>query len=247
MSMHRANHLQSVKEIVRHSLFTLGGPALVKSTKAWRGLSADHLAQPEIGDRFARIYADNVWGHGGGSLSGPGSNPEVTDLLSTQLTELLARLKARRVTDIGCGDFGWMRNVHGDFRYTGLDIVPSLIDGLSREFQSETRRFLHLDATRDALPEGDVAVCREVLFHLSFEDVWRVVQNVKRSGYSYLLATSDSNIWFNANISSGDHRPLNLQRAPFRFPSPFATICDDKVSDGRYLCAWPVSGLPDPG
>lgn len=243
MVRNRADHVQSLKEVVRHLLYRVGGTNLVICSKQIRGLRTDHISGEDLGRRFSTIYAENIWGLGGGSLSGPGSNPEATKVLADALVKLLINLEASRVTDVGCGDFGWMQSVCGCFNYTGVDVVRSLIDELNQKYRSDTRSFKYLDATKDELPGGDVAICREVLFHLSFQDVRRVLENAKRSGYSYLLATSDSKIWFNSDISSGDHRPLNLQKAPFNFPSPIHRIEDDKIVSGRMLGAWRLSDL----
>lgn len=243
MPRSRTDHVQSLKEVVRHALYSVGGPNLVRSSKKIRGLRSDHISGEDLGKRFSTIYDENIWGAGGGSRSGPGSNPEVVGNLTQGLLGLLTNLNASQVTDIGCGDFGWMDAVCGCFSYTGVDIVKSLIADHSQKYGSPNRCFKHLDATKDKLPGGDVAICREVLFHLSFQDVSRVLANCKKSGYRYLLATSDSAIWFNADICSGDHRPLNLQKAPFNFPEPVHRLADDSFVSGRMLGAWLVEDI----
>ena len=241
MLSQKHDHVQSVKELIRHSLYVTGGARLTKLTKRARGLPSEHISNGGIAERFSTIYEHGIWG--GGSASGPGSNAEATRGLSQSLTTLLAELRPTQVTDIGCGDFGWMQHVKGDYRYTGVDIVASLIEELNRRHGSGTHSFRRLDATSEELPQGDVAICREVLFHLSFEDAGRVLQNCKRNGYVHLIATTDSRIWFNANIASGDHRPLNLERAPFYFPPPVHRIEDGKQSRGRVLGVWRLSEI----
>jgi hypothetical protein len=69
--------------------------------------------------------------------------------------------------------------------------VPDLIEGNAIRYGGERRQFRTIDATHDPLPHADAALCREVLFHLSFEDIWSLVENVRRSGTSFFIATTD--------------------------------------------------------
>jgi hypothetical protein len=101
-----------------------------------------------------------------------------------------------------------------------------------------------LDATVDPLPPADTVLCREVIFHLSFRDISRLIENIRSAGASCLIATTDESIKFNADIPSGDFRNLNLTKAPFLFPPPLLSIPDGFVSPHRSLAAWKVRALP---
>ena len=90
----------------------------------------------------------------------------------------------------------------------------------------------------------DTVLCREVLFHLSFNDIRLLIQNLRANGVSILIATNDVATGFNSDIVSGDFRLLNLTKPPFRFPSPELSIPDDGVSPGRVLGAWHIKNLP---
>jgi hypothetical protein len=240
--------LQSTKELIRHTLYKTGGTELIRAFKKIKGIPHNHLTGKTNAARFTAIYDDKVWAFvgGDGSLSGPGSNHWATRELVENLAALTATLKITRLIDIGCGDFGWMQFVQGDFQYVGIDVVQSVVSRLNEIYGSDTRTFIQADATVDTLPVGDAALCREVLFHLSFEDIWGVIANLKRHGYTYLIATSDKQTWFNANITSGDHRPLNLEKAPFRFPEPFHVFKDDKVAEDRIIGVWRLSEINPP-
>ena len=111
-----------------------------------------------------------------------------------------------------------MKNIEHTFRYIGADIVPDLISLNTAIHGTETRSFQVLDATVDRLPEADTVLCREVIFHLSFRDISRLIENVRSAGASFLISTTDESIKFNADIPSGDFRNLSLTRAPFLFP-----------------------------
>ena len=240
-----ADHVQSLKEVCRHALTRAGGPGALRALKRMRKLPTVHLAGIALEDRFSAIYHEGVWSSDG-SLSGPGSDPRSTLTIADDLARVLAALGARHVTDIGCGDFGWMQRVTGDFHYCGLDIVPGLIEGLNERYGNNDRRFVQCDATRDGLPAGDVAICREVLFHLSFADARALIANITHHGYRYLIATSDTAIWFNADVQSGDYRRVNLARPPFRFPPPIEVIPDSRLVPHRVLGVWRLADIVRP-
>jgi hypothetical protein len=145
--------------------------------------------------------------------------------------------------DIGCGDFTWMQHVDLGADYIGIDVVPSVISANENAFGSMTRTFHCIDAVDDPLPTADAVLCREVLFHLSFGDIERLVGNVRISGARYLIATSDTCTAFNANIRTGDYRLLNLRRRPFRFPRPQVWLPDDSRVGGRGLGVWSLEDI----
>lgn len=217
------------------------------SIRKFRGQNVDHLFLSSLTDRFSAVYENRVWleGRSTGSLSGLGSELGNTERLREQFVKLLRCLKTRKLVDIGCGDFTWMKEVALPCSYIGVDIVPGIIETNDALYSSGLRSFTVMDATRDPLPQADTVLCREVLFHLSFSDIWRLVANIRRSGSSFLIATNDSDIKYNADILSGDFRMLNLHRAPFLFPKPTLSIPDNGVSPGRTLSAWKVVDLPE--
>ena len=128
--------------------------------------------------------------------------------------------------------------------YIVVDIVRDLIKVNAIRYGGEQRRFAALDATREPFPQADAVLCREVLFHLSFGDIWNLVENVRRSGTPFFIATTDNDLRMNANILSGDFRFLNLQQRPFCFPDPSFSIADNAVATDRVLACWEVVNLP---
>src|ERR1019366_3658291 len=114
-----------------------------------------------------------------------------TDKVRRELQPLLKALGTRTLLDVGCGDFLWMKEINLDCQYIGIDIVEDVIAANRRLYASETRIFEHLDATIDVLPKADTVLCREVLFHLCFADIWKVLANIKRSEAVFLIATND--------------------------------------------------------
>lgn len=240
------DHRQSIKEIVRHSLFRLGLNGVIDVARRSRGRDTEHMEKASLDQVFSNIYAKGVWveHEDQASLSGVGSVASATDDLRVQLSSFLSSVNCRRLVDIGCGDFSWMKNVHGDFHYLGIDIVQSVIDANNTMYADEKRRFVCLDATKQLIePWGDVAICREVLFHLSFKNAFQLLRNIRAAGFKYILLTSDSSIWFNSDIRDGDFRRINLLKSPFWLSSPESQLADDRVFRGRVIGVWSASAL----
>jgi SAM-dependent methyltransferase len=240
--------VRDAKEVIRYSIYQLGLSRIHLRVRRARGQNVDHLLQQTLPERFSAIYKNRVWlnDRPSGVLSGLGSELGNTDNVRRELKPLLKRLETRTLLDLGCGDFSWMKEVDLDCKYIGIDVVPEIISENQRRFASPRVVFQMLDATIDDLPEADTVLCREVLFHLSFADIWNALANMKRSQIAFIIATNDDDLGYNANILSGDFRLLNLRKAPFFFPSAFMSIQDDAVRAGRKLSVWRTADLTDP-
>ena len=239
------DHAQSVKEVLRHVLFRCGLSETLDVVRQWRGHYTKHTSERDMTGIFSQIYAKGAWvmRDNQDSLSGVGSTQSATRELSVQLAELLREVGCRRLVDIGCGDFNWMGSVEGDFQYLGIDVVPQVIEQNTSRYGNERRRFLCADATSGPIPTGDVAICREVLFHLAFKDGLKLMRNLAAAGFQYVLFTTDKSVWFNSDIRSGDFRRINLLKAPYGLPTPLRELADDKVSKGRALGVWRAASL----
>jgi SAM-dependent methyltransferase len=238
------DHKQSAKEVIRHIGLKVGGAGLLRRRRRSRGLVIAHLDPATAVDRFREAYGSRTWVSGDGqlSLSGQGSETLATRTVVEALPALLAHLGCRRLLDVGCGDWNWMRDVPLPCDYVGIDIVPEVVDA-NRRFERVGVKFEVGDAIAGPLPEADVVLCREVLFHLSFRDGLAALANIRAAG-RWLLTTSDTEIWYNSDIGTGDYRRINLQRAPYRLPRPRAVITDDAVCRGRVLALWATADLP---
>ena len=203
-----------------------------------------------LAETFTYIYDTNLWG--ADSRSGTGSGLDATERLRVALPELLRELNARVLLDIPCGDFGWLSTAALDLdEYIGADIVAAIVDRNQTRHGDEhhRRRFIQRDITRDPLPASDVVLCRDCLVHLSNEDIFRALKNLKRSGGRYLLTTSFIELDANTDIASGDWRALNLQRSPFNLPAPLTVILEGCTEEGgayadKGLALWERAALP---
>lgn len=230
-------------EMMRHLLFKT---KLLGVVRRLRGGTLRKGEGATTEERFAQIYREGLWqADGSVPQSGPGSTPEVAGRFASRLPAMLSELGARSLVDVGCGDFVWMRDIDLPVDYIGVDVVPDVVARNQAEFGGTGRRFLHLDAICQPLPAADVALCREVLFHLSFADGRGVVRGVVRSGARWLMATTDRLTGYNADIDTGDFRFLNLMRSPYGFPDPDHVIPDDGLTPQRVVGVWRTERLPD--
>ena len=69
---------------------------------------------------------------------------------------------------------------------------------------STQKSFIRADLTRDELPSADAILCRDLLPHLSFAEIFTALRNFKRSGATYLLTTTFTGPRANRESSGGD-------------------------------------------
>jgi hypothetical protein len=200
-------------------------------------------------ERFERIYHTNLWADPE-TRSGAGSSLDSTRVLREKLPDALRTLRTRVLLDVPCGDFTWMQRVDlAGVEYIGGDIVHSIIESNRADKAAPGRSFIELDLTRDKLPDADVLLCRDCLVHLSYDNIARVFDNVRRSKIRYILMTSFPGRGDNADVVDGDWRPLDFEAPPFSFPKPVLTIVEECEEEGgsyadKSLCAWAVTDIP---
>ena len=132
----------------------------------------------------------------------------------------------------------------------GVDVVPDLIAKNQESYTDAVRTFAKLDLTRDELPRADVIFCRDTLVHFSFADIRAAIRNFKRSGATYLIATTFARYPENRDISTGQWRQLNLERPPFNFPSPLKFVDEKCTHSGgvfgdKRLALWTLQDIPE--
>jgi hypothetical protein len=187
----------------------------------------------DLAQRFQRIHDRNLWG-AAASSSGLGSEMEATAVLRTELPRLLARLGAASLLDAPCGDAGWIKATDLNVRIVGVDIVPALIERLqARAAAGELNGAYHLaDITRDPLPRCGAILCRDCLVHLSFANIERAVANFRKSGATWLIATTFPGWQTNRDCEDGDWRALNFERAPFGWGAPVELLNENCTEAG---------------
>lgn len=172
------------------------------------------------------------------SASGPGSSMEQTAAIRPWLASLIKQLNISSMLDLPCGDFHWMKAVDlGQCRYIGCDIMKMVIEDNEKKYGNEKIHFLHNDVTKDEIPYAELILCRDLLVHLSFDEIRKALRIFKRSGAKYLLTTTFSiaRADMNSDIETGNWRSINLQKPPFNFPNPLFLINENcSEADGAY-------------
>jgi hypothetical protein len=196
---------------------------------------------------FTSIYKTNFW-QSKESVSGPGSEYKVTCRMRNELSALIKRFGIISIVDAPCGDFNWMRHVDmATCKYTGFDIVQELIERNNSLFGNDVREFKHLNLIDGIIDKSDLIICRDMLAHLTDEQIYKVLRNFKASGSKYILMTTNYASQENTTIEkAGDWRKLNLELAPFNFPRPLAIIAEDVPFDwerGKHLALWFLDDL----
>jgi hypothetical protein len=151
--------------------------------------------------------------------------------------------------DAPCGDFHWLTQVSLDLdRYIGMDIVPEVINHAQKN-ASDKIHFICGDIVRSDLPKVDLIFCRDCLVHFSYEQIFRCLDNFRRSGSTYLLTTTfPGQVGRHRNIVTGMWRPLDLQLPPFNFPTPLCVLQEDVpatelFASNKCLGLWRLSEL----
>lgn len=211
--------IQKIKNLVKRE--GTGGKILFLF-KYLRGLSSRRrIKNMSSEEKFTWIYKNNHWDNAE-SVSGDGSTLEYTENLRKQLPKVVDQFNIKSILDAPCGDFNWMHSVINslDCSYIGGDIVGELIEDLNIRYQTDTVRFVKLDVTAQNLPQADLMICRDCLFHLPYEGIQKFLANFIESKIPYLLTTTHLN---NGNFENQDlgeghfFRRIDLFSEPFNF------------------------------
>ncbi len=188
---------------------------------------------------FTLRYRRNIWGDDE-SYSGPGSRRDshsVTHSLEV-LGHLTSLLDLKSVADIPCGDFNWISaylDRHPKVSYVGYDIVGELIARNRRSYPEV--RFAALDIVSKVPPPADLIFCKDLVNHLEDAEIIRAIENMRRSGSTWLLATSNSG-YTNVKLRRSwyrDSRHVDLAATPFRYPKP--------AWHDHYLALWRLADM----
>lgn len=201
-----------------------------------------------LNNPFSKIYSDHTWK--GRSLSGPGSDAERTVKFRRLLEEFIRQRNIRSVVDLGCGDWSYSQLVDwGQAGYTGLDVVPTVIDQNIKQYARAGVSFLLADPTDPALPAGDLLIVKEVLQHLPIDDINSILG--KLNSYRYAILVNDvshqirgtwKNIWrwqsicsTNTDIERGGYRLLALRDPPFSLPAEHLLSYQNQYLNRRWI------------
>lgn len=179
-------------------------------------------------EAMTQVYQMKLWGGKSHDFySGDGShNPNIVNPYIQVVQSFLSSFKLPiRVLDLGCGDFNVGNKLLAFTQdYTGIDIVPELIDRNKELFQADNLLFQCLDIAKEEWPVADCVLIRQVLQHLSNAEVKHVTS--KLADYKHIIVTEhipNGSFKANTDIISGQGTRLKKQsgidllEAPFHF------------------------------
>ena len=174
-----------------------------------------------------QIYEKHLWGGSESKFySGEGSHlDELVQPYIKVVKEFLTSFEQPiTVCDLGCGDFNVGKKlVKYTKNYIGVDIVERLIEYNKEKYIAENLEFQCLDIAADDLPVADCVIIRQVLQHLSNQEVQNILQ--KLSAYKYVIITEhipEGEFEPNIDIISGQgirlkkRSGINLLKSPFK-------------------------------
>jgi len=197
---------------------------------------------------FGEIYRSHSWGSA--SKSGPGSEPAHTVEYRQLVERLLRELRVERVVDLGCGDWAFSRLIDwSSVDYTGVEVVPELVDELSQRFGGPKRRFVCSDFSKKAWPDADLVLIKDVLQHWPNAAVMSFLARVSEAPFA--LVTNDYRKLYrggplrlyrwkelrtaNTDIQFGESRTLQLTEPPFQFDAIRVALFEHEVGRTRFI------------
>jgi 2-polyprenyl-3-methyl-5-hydroxy-6-metoxy-1,4-benzoquinol methylase len=171
---------------------------------------------------FTQIYQKSLWGknsHGEG-CSGDGSSLVNATPYMNFLQTFMQEHDIKSVVDVGCGD--WEFSKHMDWTgitYIGIDVVPTVVKKNNALYKNKKCSFICKDVTKKSLPKGDLLICKDVLQHLTTQDIKAVCRQFQK--FKYCLITNDidntsSVVKLNDDLPVlGGLRELDLTLEPF--------------------------------
>ena len=188
---------------------------------------------------FNSIYKSNYWNKSKSfnsdiqSYSGPGSIPNSvqTNSLITNLEKFFLNNNIKKILDAPCGDCAWVEKIFKlNIQYTGIDIVNELILTNKEKFKKNKNvNFYCEDLTvYDKFDNYDFILLRDFFIHLPLKTIENIIVNLKKSNCKYFAFNNYENININKEISTGQHRKINLIEKPFNLEKPFTKIQEIK-------------------
>ena len=200
------------------------------------------LKKKKLSEKFTKIYKINYWSDSE-SVSGPGSNEKNTRNLINKINKIIKDYSVRSIVDAPCGDLNWMKKIlyKQKVKYIGIDIVIDLIKFNKKKFSINNVSFCRSDITSKIIPDCDLLISRDFLFHLSYNDIKKFLKNLLKSNIKYFLTSNHFHPGYkknfkNRDIISGDFRKINLFESPFNFEKKYERIINDNCDgEKKYL------------
>lgn len=191
-------------------------------------------------DAMRQIYEKHMWGGKETEFySGEGSH--LSEIVNPYLEAVKSFLSSFEtplsVCDLGCGDFNVGKEiVPYTEKYVAIDIVPELVAFNQENYKAENLEFHCLDLAVDELPVTDCAILRQVLQHLSNDEVQSILNKLQHFKYLILSEHLPSGEFTpNKDIISGQGIRLRKQSGLILTQAPFNLQCKLEREMASYL------------
>lgn len=198
-------------------------------------------------NHFEEIYKKQLWGKHGNTLSGRGSSDSFTNHDSEFISDVISTKNIQSIIDI-CGDFAWqhkfLKNYTGD--YLGIDISESCLSEINKTNTKNNIKFKQLDVCHDNIPYCDLFICRDVLFHLSNEDIFSFLEKLICSKTKWLIVTSfDHSIQdYKSRKANACQHNLSLSPYNLKFEKRFFGYKSTRGYEKKFLGLTRVDNIP---
>jgi hypothetical protein len=145
---------------------------------------------------FTNVYQKKLWGESLPENESPfysglgSSDPQIVDPYVDTVKQFFSSFPTKKkAVDLGCGDFRVGSRIVDSFDlYIACDVVPELVDFNKQYWQHLPVEFRVVDLAKDEIPTGEVLILRQVLQHLSNDDIFKFIKVIP-SSFRYLLLT----------------------------------------------------------
>ena len=206
---------------------------------------------------FTKVYEEFGWSNfQQESVSGTGSTLENTETLRAELPAICKKYNINNIVDIACGDFNWMKEIVGEFKYyRGVDIVKELIVSNKEKHEKVgTIDFAIADVITEFDKcihgrEFDAIILKDVLVHFPNEYVMKVLESLHKSSIRYVFLTHFNSVELNLDIEEfNGWRPQNFTLSPWRMDKPLESIASpteayswgDNNNTDKTLSLWQI-------
>lgn len=167
---------------------------------------------------------------------------KLTFLSLRLLSSVIQRFNLQSMLDVPCRDVNWQ------FGSWEIDSLPVYVGAVSsvvqmkanqRRFQHQANKHFYMWDLTDPIPRYavfgelhrfDLLNMRDALHHMSNSSLLQAADNIRKSQISFIMASS---------YTPHDERIIDLQAAPFNFPSPMHCLADPRHARAL-LCVYDV-------
>lgn len=182
---------------------------------------------------FDGIAKTDSWGSKE-SISGPGSELDVTAPVRDCLGRWIAKYNIKVFVDAPCGDANWQGSIPGidHVKYKGYDIADLPVQrARNKNSQHVGMSFDQLDLTKHSPTEKpDLMMVRDVIQHVPLSMGRQMLLNAKAAGAKYIAVTTFTD-GKNSDITAGSFYQNDIHAHPFSLPSPLES-CQNYAQTG---------------